>query len=321
MKSVQFDLEPSDNHRLAALCGDMNDNLHLIEHYLAVEIIQRSHTFKIVGPKTAINDAQNFILQLYQETKTEKYFDNHDLHVALQGFKSASKENEHSAKKFEQQYIVQTKKHAIKPRTINQERYIKRIQENDINFGIGPAGTGKTYLAIACAVAALEINVVKRIILVRPAVEAGESLGFLPGDLAQKVDPYLRPMYDALYDLIGVEQVGFLIEKQIIEIAPLAYMRGRTLNDAFIILDEAQNTTKEQMKMFLTRIGFNSTAVITGDITQVDLPKRIVPGLRDAIEVLSEVSEISMTFFETVDVVRHPLVQKVVAAYEKYEGK
>jgi phosphate starvation-inducible protein PhoH and related proteins len=321
MKSVQFDLEPSDNHRLAALCGDMNDNLHLIEHYLAVEIIQRSHTFKIVGPKTAINDAQNFILQLYQETKTEKYFDNHGLHVALQGFKSASKENEHSAKKFEQQYIVQTKKHAIKPRTINQERYIKRIQENDINFGIGPAGTGKTYLAIACAVAALEINVVKRIILVRPAVEAGESLGFLPGDLAQKVDPYLRPMYDALYDLIGVEQVGFLIEKQIIEIAPLAYMRGRTLNDAFIILDEAQNTTKEQMRMFLTRIGFNSTAVITGDITQVDLPKRIVPGLRDAIEVLSEVSEISMTFFETVDVVRHPLVQKVVAAYEKYEGK
>ncbi|MFT7592541.1 MAG: phosphate starvation-inducible PhoH-like protein, partial [bacterium] len=272
MKSVQFDLEPTNNQRLAVLCGDTNDNLHLIEHYLAVEIIQRGHTFKIVGPKTAINDAYNFILQLYQETKTETFFDNHDLHVALQGFKSASKENAPLTEKYEQQYIVQTKKHVIKPRTINQERYIKRIQENDINFGIGPAGTGKTYLAIACAVAALEINVVKRIILVRPAVEAGENLGFLPGDLAQKVDPYLRPMYDALYDLIGVEQVEFLIEKQIIEIAPLAYMRGRTLNDAFIILDEAQNTTKEQMKMFLTRIGFNSTAVITGDITQVDLP-------------------------------------------------
>lgn len=193
--------------------------------------------------------------------------------------------------------------------------------EYDINFGIGPAGTGKTYLAVACAVAALEKKQVKRIILVRPAVEAGEHLGFLPGDLAQKIDPYLRPIYDALYDLMGVEVVCKLIETQTIEIAPLAYMRGRTLNNAFIILDESQNTTKEQMKMFLTRIGFNSTAVITGDITQVDLPKHITPGLRHAVEVLSNVEGIRMTFFETVDVVRHPLVQKIVYAYENFEVK
>ncbi|MDA7742219.1 PhoH family protein [Francisellaceae bacterium] len=321
MKSIQFELEPNDNHRLSALCGDTNNNLHLIEHYLAVEIIQRGNTFKIVGPKTAIHDAKNFIHQLFDETKTTDHFENHDLQVALQGFASAIQDTKASPTNFEQQYIVQCKNHSVKPRTINQERYIKRIQENDINFGVGPAGTGKTYLAIACAVAALEVNAVKRIILVRPAVEAGENLGFLPGDLAQKVDPYMRPMYDALYDLIGVEQVGHMIEKQIIEIAPLAYMRGRTLNDAFIVLDEAQNTTKEQMKMFLTRIGFNSTAIITGDITQVDLPKHVVPGLRDAIEVLAGVEGISMTFFETVDVVRHPLVQKVVAAYDKHEGK
>jgi phosphate starvation-inducible protein PhoH and related proteins len=319
MKSVQFNLSPSNNHRLSTLCGDMNNNLHLIEHYLAVEIIQRGNLFKIVGPKTAIQDAKNFIQQLYLETKDEDFFDNHDIQVALQGFSSASKTMH--PERPQDQYIIKTHKSVIKPRTINQERYIKRIQDNDINFGIGPAGTGKTYLAIACATATLEMNAVKRIILVRPAVEAGENLGFLPGDLAQKVDPYLRPMYDALYDLIGVEKVGHLIEKQIIEVAPLAYMRGRTLNDAFIILDEAQNTTKEQMKMFLTRIGFNSTAVITGDITQVDLPKRVIPGLRDAVEVLSDVPEISMTFFETVDVVRHPLVQKVVAAYEKHENK
>lgn len=207
----------------------------------------------------------------------------------------------------------------INPRTINQERYLKRIQENDINFGIGPAGTGKTYLAMACAVAAFEKGLVKRLVLVRPAVEAGEKLGFLPGDLAQKVDPYLRPMYDALYDLMGVERVSKLIEKQIIEIAPLAYMRGRTINDSFIILDESQNTTKEQMKMFLTRIGFNSTAIVTGDITQVDLPKGVTPGLRHAIEVLVGVDGISMTFFETIDVVRHPIVQRVVAAYDVYE--
>lgn len=319
MKTVQFSLSPSNNTRLSTLCGDMNNNLHLIEHYLAVEIIQRGNSFKIVGPKTAIQDAKKFIEQLYSETKHENFINNHDIQVALQGFSSATKNSKSDMPK--NQHVIKTTKTTIKPRTINQERYIKRIDENDINFGIGPAGTGKTYLAIACATAALELNVVKRIILVRPAVEAGENLGFLPGDLAQKVDPYLRPMYDALYDLMGVEKVSILIEKQIIEVAPLAYMRGRTLNDAFIILDEAQNTTKEQMKMFLTRIGFNSTAVITGDITQVDLPKKVTPGLRHAVEVLSNVPEISMTFFETIDVVRHPLVQKVVAAYKKYEDK
>ncbi len=215
--------------------------------------------------------------------------------------------------------LIKTPLLTVKPRGINQLRYIKRIHQHDINFGIGPAGTGKTFLAVAVAVAALEQEKVARIILVRPAVEAGEHLGFLPGDLSQKVDPYLRPMYDALYELIGAEKVLRLIERQVIEIAPLAFMRGRTLNDAFIILDEAQNTTREQMKMFLTRIGFHSTAVINGDITQVDLPQVKLSGLRHAIDVLAGVEGISFTFFESADVVRHPLVQKVVNAYKRFE--
>ena len=223
--------------------------------------------------------------------------------------------------KFIAEFQLQIGERIITPRTINQERYLKRIQDNDINFGIGPAGTGKTYLAIACAVQAFEKGLVKRLVLVRPAVEAGEKLGFLPGDLAQKVDPYLRPMYDALYDLMGVGKVAKCIEKQAIEIAPLAYMRGRTINNSFIILDESQNTTKEQMKMFLTRIGFNSTVIVTGDITQVDLAKGVTPGLRHAIEVLANIKGISMTFFDTLDVVRHPIVQRIVAAYENHEHK
>ncbi|WP_119343284.1 PhoH family protein [Facilibium subflavum] len=319
MKSLQFTLESDNNHLLSKLCGDLNENLRLIEKYLAVEIIQRGNQFRIVGPKTAINEAQHFIQDLHHKLVKDPGLElnNKDLNMALHSIATENK-SDHK-EKFVAEFQLMIKERAINPRTINQERYLRRIQDNDINFGIGPAGTGKTYLAMACAVAAFEKGLVKRLVLVRPAVEAGEKLGFLPGDLAQKVDPYLRPMYDALYDLMGVERVTKLIEKQIIEIAPLAYMRGRTINDAFIILDESQNTTKEQMKMFLTRIGFNSTAIVTGDITQVDLPKGITPGLRHAIEVLSGIDGISMTFFETIDVVRHPIVQRVVSAYEHYE--
>ncbi|MEE4461679.1 PhoH family protein, partial [Azotobacter chroococcum] len=214
---------------------------------------------------------------------------------------------------------LRTRKGLVRPRGANQQRYVKAILDNDINFGIGPAGTGKTYLAVACAVDALEREQVRRILLVRPAVEAGEKLGFLPGDLAQKIDPYLRPLYDALYEMLGFEQVAKLIEKQVIEIAPLAYMRGRTLNNSFIILDESQNTTLEQMKMFLTRIGFGSTAVITGDVTQVDLPRGTKSGLAHVIEVLRDVPGISFTHFQPKDVVRHPLVQRIVEAYERFE--
>lgn len=319
MKSVQFYLEPDSAQMLAKLCGNLNENLHLVEKYLAVEIIQRGNNFRIVGPKTAIKDAQEFLEELYEKLVNNVQFElnNKELNIALNTL--AKREQADKKEKFIPEFQVMIGSRPINPRTVNQERYLKRIQENDINFGIGPAGTGKTYLAMACAVAAFEKGLVKRLVLVRPAVEAGEKLGFLPGDLAQKVDPYLRPMYDALYDLMGVERVGKLIEKQIIEIAPLAYMRGRTINDSFIILDESQNTTKEQMKMFLTRIGFNSTAIVTGDITQVDLPKGVTPGLRHAIEVLAGVEGISMTFFETIDVVRHPIVQRVVAAYDVYE--
>ncbi|MCW8887628.1 MAG: PhoH family protein, partial [Gammaproteobacteria bacterium] len=217
--------------------------------------------------------------------------------------------------------LVRTRRGVIKGRGPNQQKYLRNIMTNDINFGVGPAGTGKTYLAVACAVEALEREEVRRLILTRPAVEAGERLGFLPGDLAQKVDPYLRPLYDALYEMMGFERVAKLIERNVIEIAPLAYMRGRTLNEAFIILDEAQNTTREQMKMFLTRIGFGSTAVVTGDVTQIDLPRGTQSGLRHAVEVLNEVKGISFTFFLAKDVVRHPIVQKIVGAYERQEQK
>ncbi|MFV1981938.1 MAG: PhoH family protein, partial [Thiohalomonadales bacterium] len=215
--------------------------------------------------------------------------------------------------------IIQTPRRSITGRGPNQKNYLQDIIRNDLNFGIGPAGTGKTYLAVACAIQAFDQDEVRRIVLTRPAVEAGERLGFLPGDLAQKIDPYLRPLYDALYEMLGFEQVAKLIERNVIEVAPLAYMRGRTLNDSFIILDEAQNTTTEQMKMFLTRIGFNSTAVITGDITQIDLPRGQKSGLRHVIDVLKGVNDISFTFFQAKDVVRHPLVQKIVTAYDKYE--
>lgn len=316
MKTLTFQLQPEDNHRLNDLCGNLDEHLHQIERHLAVEISHRGHTFKIFGPDESVMMARKFIKDLYANHVAPSQ---QELDVMLQSLVNESKRSE-SGETIDESLVIKTSKAVLKPRGANQQRYIKRIDQHDINFGIGPAGTGKTFIAVACAVAALEAEKVSRIVLVRPAVEAGENLGFLPGDLSQKVDPYLRPMYDALYELMGPDKVVKLIEKNVIEIAPLAFMRGRTLNDAFIILDESQNTTKEQMKMFLTRIGFNSTAVITGDITQVDLPKGKLSGLRHVIDILSETAGISFTFFDTYDVVRHPLVQTVVEAYQKYEA-
>ncbi|MBX9913372.1 MAG: PhoH family protein, partial [Pseudomonadaceae bacterium] len=258
--------------------------------------------------------AEQLILRLYRETVAHELSPD-VVHLFLQ--ESA---DEHLARDTSTPNLaLRTRKGMIRPRGVNQQRYVQSILDHDINFGIGPAGTGKTYLAVACAVDALEREQIRRILLVRPAVEAGEKLGFLPGDLAQKIDPYLRPLYDALYEMLGFEQVNKLIEKQVIEVAPLAYMRGRTLNNSFIILDESQNTTVEQMKMFLTRIGFGSTAVITGDITQIDLPRGTKSGLNHVIEVLHGVPGIAFSHFQSKDVVRHPLVQRIVEAYERYE--
>jgi phosphate starvation-inducible PhoH-like protein len=300
------------------LCGELNQNLHTVERQLAVEVAQRANHFKIIGPDEAVEQARVIITTLYAKNLNPADIPQ-ELHLLLASIPNQNKTIDVAEREDLNDAIIKTPKETIKPRGVNQLRYIKRIHNHDISFGIGPAGTGKTFLAVACAVAALSSDQVARIVLVRPAVEAGEHLGFLPGDLSQKVDPYLRPMYDALYELMGTEKVLKLIERQVIEIAPLAFMRGRTLNDAFIILDEAQNTTKEQMKMFLTRIGFQSTAVINGDITQIDLPKGKLSGLRHAIDVLTNVKGISFTFFGSADVVRHPLVQKIVEAYDHHE--
>ena len=318
MKTISFDLVPLEKERLANLCGELNQNLHTVERQLAVEVAQRANHFKIIGPDEAVEQARTIITALYTKNLSPANI-SQELHLLLASIPNQNKTIDIAEREDLDEAIIKTPKETIKPRGVNQLRYIKRIHNHDISFGIGPAGTGKTFLAVACAVAALTSDQVARIILVRPAVEAGEHLGFLPGDLSQKVDPYLRPMYDALYELMGTEKVLKLIERQVIEIAPLAFMRGRTLNDAFIILDEAQNTTKEQMKMFLTRIGFQSTAVINGDITQIDLPKGKLSGLRHAIDVLTNVKGISFTFFGSADVVRHPLVQKIVEAYDHYE--
>lgn len=318
MKRIHFTLQPQDNDRLNNICGALDENLRQIEKHLAIEINHRGHHFKIIGPKDTILQAQSFIEDLYR--KATKPLTLQNISMALQSFSNHSERPEETLSESDrEQYSIKTPKVLVHPKGANQRRYIKRIQMNDVNFGVGPAGTGKTYLAIAAAVAAFESGRVNRIILVRPAVEAGENLGFLPGDLSQKVDPYLRPMYDALYEFMGIERVVKLIEHNVIEIAPLAFMRGRTLNDAFIILDESQNSTKEQMKMFLTRIGFNSTTVITGDITQIDLPRGKISGLRHVVDILNDIAGISFTFFDAHDVVRHPLVQQIVAAYEQHE--
>lgn len=313
---LAFQIDPQDQSRLAELCGQMNEHLHLIEQELKVRIGNRGHLFQIEGDEGRRAQARFVIEKLYAQTGTG-VLNLDDVHLALRDA-GATLAHEVQAKEDGGKDIrIETRRGVISGRGSNQRRYLRRIFEHAVNFGIGPAGTGKTYLAVACAVSYLAEDKVRRIVLVRPAVEAGERLGFLPGDMSQKVDPYLRPLYDALNDMIGADRVAKLMERGVIEIAPLAFMRGRTLNDAFIILDEAQNTTTEQMKMFLTRLGFGSTAVITGDITQVDLPRGVMSGLKHASRVLNDVEGISFTRFEAKDVVRHPLVQRIIEAYDQ----
>ncbi len=306
-----FALDPADTERLANLAGPFDAHLRQIELRLGVEIANRGNLFRVSGSDDAIARTEKLLRQLYAEA-VEETFDGHAINLRLNGIAGERAEDAIEP----QDVAIRVKRGTVRGRSANQAKYLHAIATHDINFGIGPAGTGKTFLAVAMAVEALNESRVQRLILVRPAVEAGEKLGFLPGDLTQKVDPYLRPLYDALYEMFGVEKVVKLLEKNVIEIAPLAYMRGRTLNDAFVILDEAQNTTIEQMKMFLTRIGFGSTAVVTGDMTQIDLPKHQKSGLKDALEVLRGVDGIGFTFFEARDVVRHPLVARIVNAYE-----
>lgn len=319
LTTLNLYLEPSDNRRLASLCGPFDDNIKQLERRIGVEISYRNNHFQIVGLPRNCLTANNLLKTLYVETATVKGstpdLEPEQVHIAIQ--EAVALESTDSVD--DKELYIKTRRGVIKPRNPNQSQYVANIVSHDISFGVGPAGTGKTYLAVAAAVDALERQEVRRILLTRPAVEAGEKLGFLPGDLSQKVDPYLRPLYDALFEMLGFEKVERLMEKNVIEVAPLAYMRGRTLNDAFIILDESQNTTVEQMKMFLTRIGFNSRAVITGDITQIDLPRNQKSGLRHAIEVLSKVEEISFNFFQAKDVVRHPVVARIVEAYEAHE--
>lgn len=338
----QLSLEPGDSRRLANLNGLLGQHLRQIEERLAIEIRNRGTEFELIGPAGMTRAAAELLRNLYDFTEHSELTPD-EVHLALQtsgieqlmqqldnaetlvngaavdstGINGAATATETSDDAGIT--LIRTKKCTIKPRGLNQQRYVRAVQKNDINFGIGPAGTGKTYLAVACAVEALLKNDIERILLVRPAVEAGEKLGFLPGDLAQKVDPYLRPLYDALFEMLGFDTVGKLMERGVIEVAPLAFMRGRTLNNSFVILDESQNTTREQMKMFLTRIGFGTTAVITGDPTQIDLPRGMASGLRHAIEVLDNVNGISFTHFTSKDVVRHPIVQRIVEAYEAFE--
>jgi phosphate starvation-inducible PhoH-like protein len=318
----EVSLEPSDHKRLSSLCGPFDDNIKQIERRLGVEISYRSNDFKVLGQEQQAEAALELLKGLYVETQPVRglipNIAAEQVHLAIQ--EANCLENAEPGAHGKAVHI-KTKRGVIKARNINQSHYVNNITSHDISFGVGPAGTGKTYLAVACAVDALERQEIRRILLTRPAVEAGEKLGFLPGDLAQKVDPYLRPLYDALFEMLGFEKVEKLIERNVIEVAPLAYMRGRTLNDAFIILDESQNTTVEQMKMFLTRIGFNSRAVITGDITQVDLPRGVRSGLRHAIDVLKDVDDISFDFFNANDVVRHPVVGRIVMAYEEFESQ
>ncbi len=316
----EITLLPVDNQRLANLCGQFDAHLRQIEQRLGVQIANRGHQFKVSGFADAVKAAGVIVQKLFEATSQE-VITPEDIHLLMQEstIEQLIKPVPEKTTEVADQVFIKTKRGVIKGRGENQQNYLKRIKGNDINFGVGPAGTGKTYLAVACAVDALQAETVRRIILVRPAVEAGEKLGFLPGDMAQKVDPYLRPLYDALYDMLGFEKVEKLLEKGVIEVAPLAFMRGRTLNDSFIILDEAQNTTVEQIKMFLTRVGFGSTVVVTGDVTQIDLPNDKMSGLKHVLKVLEKVDGISFTLFGAKDVVRHPLVQRIVLAYEHYE--
>ena len=311
--SLEVILEPADNQRLANLCGQFDEHLRQIERRMGVEINNRGNTFRIIGIKKSIEQTGDILRELYLEAENNTL----SPEVVNLHLHDSAIEHEKPVKKFSgQEVVIQTKRGQVRGRGQSQQHYLRSIADHDVSFGVGPAGTGKTYLAVASAVEALEHDEVRRIILTRPAVESGERLGFLPGDLAQKIDPYLRPLYDALYEMLGFEKVARLMERNVIEVAPLAYMRGRSINESFIILDEAQNTTVEQMKMFLTRIGFGSKVVVTGDVTQIDLPKGQQSGLRQVIDVLSDVDGLSFSFFTPKDVVRHPLVQRIVEAYD-----
>lgn len=312
--AAEITLEPPDNERLANLCGPLDQHLRQIERRLGVEINNRGNTFRIIGTPKSVEVCDLLLSDLY-ETARQEILTAERIHLSLQNRNVEDELDE----EFDQEVTIKTKRGIVKGRSTNQRLYLRNMQTHDISFGIGPAGTGKTYLAVASAVSAMETDRCRRVILVRPAVEAGEKLGYLPGDMFQKVDPYLRPLYDALYEMLGFERVAKLIDRNIIEIAPLAFMRGRTLNESYVILDEAQNTTVEQMKMFLTRIGFGSTAVVTGDITQIDLPQGKKSGLRHIIDILNDEQGISFTFFKSKDVVRHPLVKRILDAYERYE--
>jgi phosphate starvation-inducible PhoH-like protein len=313
VESRELSLEAADNARLGNFAGPMEQNLRHVEERLGVEVRRRSHKLQVLGPPGIVDSALAVLSRMFELSATEAMSPQR-VHLCVQelGFPAPGDTPRGSA-----DVIVHTQRGGIRGRGANQSQYLENIRANDLTFGIGPAGTGKTYLAVASAVEALQSGEVRRIVLVRPAVEAGERLGFLPGDLAQKVDPYLRPMYDALYEMLGFDRVARNVERQVIEVAPLAFMRGRSLNDSFIILDEAQNTTVEQMKMFLTRLGFGSKAVVTGDITQIDLPRHQRSGLRHAVEVLRGVQGVAFSFFNSRDVVRHPLVQRIVQAYER----
>ena len=319
MNAVQISrdvvLEPADNNRLANLCGQFDEHLRQIERRLDVEIASRGNRFRVTGQPGAAEVGGDVLSKLFEMTDEER-LDPERVHLLLQ---ESFMDDAPGTNEGDEEVTIQTRRKLIRPRGANQTLYIRNIRDHDLAFGIGPAGTGKTYLAVAAAIDSLDSEQIRRIVLVRPAVEAGERLGFLPGDLSQKVDPYLRPMYDALYDMIGAERVTRLIERNVIEIAPLAFMRGRSLNESFVILDEAQNTSVEQMKMFLTRIGFGSRAVVTGDVTQIDLPNGQMSGLKNAAEVLQNVKGVSFTYFTPKDVVRHQLVQRIVRAYEENE--
>lgn len=318
--------------QLKTVLGEYNKHIKYIQERLDIKISQRKTDFCISGDITGVERGERIIYKLVDEAQNTKDISAEELHLIIQSSISRDEDMQEDAKRSDDDedsdsvneftpISLRTRKGRIIPRGGNQQRYVQNVLTSDVSFGIGPAGTGKTYLAVACAVDMIERNEIERILLVRPAVEAGEKLGFLPGDLTQKIDPYLRPLYDALYEMLGFEKVGKMIERQIIEVAPLAYMRGRTLNNSFVILDEAQNTTPEQMKMFLTRLGFGSRAVITGDITQVDLPRGAKSGLTQALAILRDIEEIHITKFDSKDVVRHQLVQKIVEAYDVFDDE